>query len=62
MVAFTNNGRPPAGPITETGGLVTLRKSVEEVGGTMTVQSAPVFLLTILLDVSNDEPLSHSED
>ena len=48
-VMFSNNGRPPAGPITETGGLADLRKTVEEAGGGMTIQSEPAFLLTILI-------------
>ena len=45
----TNNGRPPEGPITETGGLAVLRKTVEAAGGSMTVQSEPAFLLTITI-------------
>ena len=44
---FSNNGRAPEGPITETGGLFVLRKAVEDAGGTMTVQSQPTFLLAI---------------
>ena len=42
---FSNNGRAPKNPITETGGLAVLRKAVEEAGGEMTVQSEPVFRL-----------------
>ena len=45
--SFANNGRAPEGPITETGGLAVLRQTVEDAGGSMTVQSEPVFLLTI---------------
>lgn len=44
---FTNNGKPPAGDIRETGGLQNLRNMVESYGGTMQVQSCPGFLLTI---------------
>lgn len=48
-LSFTvsNNGRPPEGPIAETGGLAVLRKTVEAAGGSMTVESEPAFLLTI---------------
>ena len=47
--SFSNNGRAPEGPITETGGLAVLRQTVEDAGGSMTVQSEPVFLLTITI-------------
>ena len=47
--AFSNNGRVPEGPVTETGGLVVLRKAVEAAGGSMSVQSEPEFLLTIFI-------------
>ena len=48
-LTVSNNGRPPEGPITETGGLAVLRKTVEAAGGTMSVQSEPAFLLTITI-------------
>ena len=44
---LTNDGTPPSGPIVEGGGLGNLRRRVEEEGGTMTVESAPRFRLTI---------------
>ena len=47
--SFTNNGKPPKGPIAESGGLLALRRAVETAGGQMKVQSEPAFLLTILL-------------
>ena len=47
--SFANNGRAPEGPITETGGLAVLRQTVEDAGGSMTVQSEPNFLLTITI-------------
>lgn len=47
--AVTNNGDPPAGPVRETGGLAALRRETEAAGGTMTVESRPVFLLTLTL-------------
>ena len=46
---ITNNGAPPAGEITEGGGLSGLRRRVEHAGGTMRVESRPVFALTITL-------------
>ncbi len=46
-IVITNNGKPPKGEIAESGGLLSLRRSVEEAGGTMTVQSRPEFRLTL---------------
>ena len=46
-VAFTNNGKNPAGAVREGVGLSVLRKTVENAGGTMTVHSAPAFKLVI---------------
>ena len=56
--AFSNNGKAPASPVTETGGLAVLRKTVEKAGGTMTVQSEPVFLLTLAIPFRTNQPLS----
>ena len=44
---ITNSGRPPEGPIDESGGLLSLRRRVEAAGGTMSVQSSPAFSLTM---------------
>lgn len=49
-IDITNNGKPPKGEISESGGLLSLRRSAEEAGGTMTVQSQPEFKLTIQLN------------
>ncbi len=46
-VTVTNNGAPPESVIVEGGGLSTLRRRVERAGGTMVVQSAPRFQLTV---------------
>lgn len=46
---ITNNGAPPAGDITEGGGLSGLRRRVESAGGTMRLDSRPSFALTITL-------------
>ena len=44
-LTFQNNGRPPKGPVAESGGLLTLRRLVEAQGGEMEVQSEPHFSL-----------------
>ena len=44
---ITNNGKPPKAPVAESGGLLSLRRSVEEAEGTMTVESSPVFILSV---------------
>lgn len=49
VARFTNDGRPPQGEIAEGGGLSSLRRRVEQIGGTMTVASSPAFVLTISL-------------
>ena len=46
---FSNNGSPPKSPIVETGGLAVLRRTVEGAGGAMTVQSEPIFRLSITI-------------
>ncbi|MBQ6261639.1 MAG: hypothetical protein IJK59_10385 [Firmicutes bacterium] len=44
---FTNNGSQPKGPVSETGGLRSLRALTEKAGGTMTVETEPAFTVTI---------------
>ena len=46
-VVIRNNGKPPEKEITEGGGLSNLRRRIERIGGTMTVQSLPEFALVI---------------
>lgn len=46
-VSVFNNGEPPEGPVAESGGLLALRRRVEAAGGSMCVQSRPVFSLTL---------------
>lgn len=48
-VRITNNGKPPKGDIVLSGGLRSLQKAVEEVDGQMKPESAPCFILTIIL-------------
>lgn len=51
--AITNNGTPPREKIREGGGLSLLRRRIEEAGGTMRVQSVPVFELRVTLPKTN---------
>ena len=48
-VQISNNGRIPEGPITESGGLLSLRRKIEAAGGRMLVESRPGFCLTLTL-------------
>ncbi len=48
-VCFTNNGKPPADTIQETGGLLSLRELVESAGGKMEIESRPFFRLKLFL-------------
>ena len=52
IVTLGNNGKPPKKRIAESGGLLSLRQKVETIGGSMTVDSAPRFLLTIRIPAS----------
>ncbi len=45
VIVITNNGKPPKGAVTESGGLLSLRKSVEEEGGSMRIESDGAFRL-----------------
>ena len=47
--SITNNGKLPEQEVTEGGGLGALRRRIESAGGTMAVESAPVFRLNITL-------------
>ena len=49
IAEFSNNGKLPEEPVNETGGLWYLRKAAEEIGGTITIKSEPVFLLTVFI-------------
>lgn len=44
---FTNDGRRPTRPVTEGGGLGSLRRKTESMGASMTVEHDPAFALTI---------------
>lgn len=45
---FTNDGALPEGPVTEGGGLSSLRRKAEYIGAVMTVECAPEFALNIV--------------
>ncbi|MCR5249034.1 MAG: hypothetical protein K6E50_00345 [Lachnospiraceae bacterium] len=45
VIAITNNGAPPKGAITESGGLLSLRRDVEAAGGSMKIEAKPQFVL-----------------
>ena len=49
VLTFTNNGTPPEREVRETGSLADLRRQVEGVGGTMKIESSPVFRLILEL-------------
>jgi hypothetical protein len=44
---FTNDGTKPEEPITEGGGLGSLRRKLEGMGALMVVESQPEFALTV---------------
>ena len=47
LMRFTNDGVQPKQPITEGGGLGSLRRKAESIGAAMKVESSPEFVLTI---------------
>jgi len=53
-IRITNNGRPPEKPVTESGGLLSLRRHMEAAGGAMTVESSPAFALVFRLPVHHE--------
>ena len=55
-VTITNNGAPPAGEITEGGGLSALRRRIEGSGGSMSIATQPRFALTVKLPEKEETP------
>ena len=51
-----SNGRPPSGPVRETGGLLSLRTLVENRRGVMRVEDTPAFRLVIGLPLPEAPP------
>lgn len=48
-VKITNDGRPPETEVVPKGGLLNLYRHIMDCGGTMEIQSKPVFALTVVL-------------
>ena len=53
-VTICNDGLLPTEPIQEGGGLSTLRKNVERIGGQMEIRSVPEFILTVTVGKGGD--------
>ncbi len=51
---ITNNGRPPETEIVPKGGLLNLYRHILDCGGTMEIQSKPVFVLTVVLPAAKE--------
>lgn len=49
LINISNNGIIPIEPICEKGGLLSLRKSIEKIGGEMIIKSSPKYILTIII-------------
>ncbi len=54
ILTVTNDGSIPQAPISEGGGLTGLRRRVEQMQGTMLIESRPRFTLTIKLPIYGD--------
>ncbi len=60
VALFSGNGDPPSEPVRETGGLHTLRRLTESLGGTMTVYADPTLRVRLSLPCSEDGYSAHS--
>ena len=49
VITVTNNGKPPKAEIRESGGLLSIRRNVEALDGTMLMESKPRFVLMLRL-------------
>jgi signal transduction histidine kinase len=47
IARFANDGNIPTEPVTEGGGLGSLRRKTEQAGGTMTIETKPAFALVL---------------
>ena len=54
VLTLTNDGKLPEAPVSEGGGLTGLRRRVEQMQGTMDIQSRPRFALTIKLPIQEE--------
>lgn len=57
QAVITNNGMPPTEPITEGGGLSSLRHKIERHGGIMEVISMPEFQLKVIVPMVDKEEI-----
>lgn len=57
IACISNDGKIPDAPITEGGGLGSLRRRMEKIGGTMSVSWEPQFVLTIKIPKKSGELL-----
>ena len=48
-MTVTNNGVPPKEPIKEGGGLASLRKKIEKIGGVLEIESEPLFKMVVII-------------
>ena len=49
IARFANDGNIPTAPVTEGGGLGSLRRKTEQAGGTMTIETKPAFALVLTI-------------
>lgn len=57
IARFANDGNIPAAPVTEGGGLGSLRRKTEQAGGTMTIETTPAFALVITVPKERSDDL-----
>jgi len=57
LITLSNDGMAPPGPVREGGGLGNLRSRVEALGGSMEIESTPVFRLKLRLPAGEAETL-----
>ncbi|WP_026507131.1 sensor histidine kinase [Butyrivibrio sp. MC2013] len=53
VIEFRNNGNKPDEPVKEGGGLSSLRRKVEDIGGFMTIETGEEFVIIISLPMKN---------
>ena len=56
IITYENDGKAPAEPVQETGGLANLRQKLEQAGGSMEVEAQPHFRLTVRFPDIQDKP------
>ncbi|MBP5669731.1 MAG: hypothetical protein J6X14_05415 [Lachnospiraceae bacterium] len=56
IITYENDGKAPAGPVQETGGLANLRQKLEQAGGSMEVEAQPHFRLTVRFPDLHNRP------